>query len=120
VPSNFVFSTIDGHSLGQTWIRKNLIRVLKSAHADEEVDCKIGERWLTPHACRHTLNSHFLAAGVPPLIVQTFLGWSSEENRILTRVQRSYTELKLFRIEDVASKIDELYSERNEKARKRA
>jgi integrase len=119
-PGDFVFSTIDGHSLGQTWIRKNLIRVLRSAHADEEIDFEIGERWLTPHACRHTLNSHLLAAGVPPLLVQTFLGWSSEESRVLTRVQRSYTELKLFRIEDVASKIDELYGERKEKARERA
>lgn len=119
-PSDFVFSTMDGNSLGQTWIRKNLMRVLRSADADKEIRFKIGDRWLTPHACRHTLNSHLLAAGVPPLLVQTFLGWSSEENRILTRVQRSYTELKLFRIEDVASKIDELYCEREKATRKRA
>ena len=113
-PDDFVFSTLDGVPPGQTWIRKNLLRVLKSADADKELNFKIGDRWLTPHACRHTINSHLLAAGVPALLVQTFLGWSSEENRILTRVQRSYTELKLFRLEDVASKIDELYGRKKE------
>jgi len=56
------------------------------------------------------LNTHLLAAAVPPLLVQTFLGWSSQEQRILTAVQRTYTELRLFRIEDVAKKIDELYN----------
>jgi len=119
-PKDFVFSTLDGVPPGQTWIRKNLLRVLKSADADKDLSFKIGDRWLTPHACRHTINSHLLAAGVPALLVQTFLGWSSEENKILTRVQRSYTELKLFRLEDVASKVDELYGERREQKLKNA
>jgi integrase len=119
-PDDFVFSTLDRVPPGQTWIRKNLLRVLKSADADKKLNFKIGDRWLTPHACRHTINSHLLAAAVPALLVQTFLGWSSEENRILTRVQRSYTELKLFRLEDVASKIDELYGNSKESLLKNA
>ncbi len=119
-PDDFVFSTLDGAPPGQTWIRNNMLRVLKSADADKELNFKIGDRWLTPHACRHTINSHLLAAAVPALLVQTFLGWSSEENRILTRVQRSYTELKLFRLEEVASKIDELYGKRKELKSKNA
>jgi len=108
-PEGFIFSDLDGHPIGQTWIRNNLQRVLKAADEKEDLTFKIGDRWLTPHACRHTLNTHLLAAGVPPLLVQTFLGWSSQEQRILTAVQRTYTELRLFRIEDVAKKIDELY-----------
>ena len=106
---DFVFTEIDGQAVGQTWIRKNLLRVLSSADMSEALAFKIGERWLTPHACRHTLNTHLLSAGVPPLLVQTYLGWSSQEQRILTAVQRTYTELRLFRIEDVAHEIDELY-----------
>ena len=108
-PGDFVFSDEDGHPIGQTWIRKNLQRVLKAADESEDLTFKVGDRWLTPHACRHTFNTHLLAAGVPPLLVQTFLGWSSQEQRILTAVQRTYTELRLFRIEDIAKKIDELY-----------
>jgi integrase len=118
---DFVFSTdSEGHPPGQTWLRNNVSRVLKAADTDKKMKFRLGERWLTPHACRHTLNTHLLAAGVPPLLVQTFLGWSSQEEKILTRVQRSYTELKLFRFEDVSAKIDELYGVRQEVNRKRA
>ncbi len=120
-PDDFVFSTnFNGRPLGQTWLRNNVSRVLKAADADQKMKFKIEGRWLTPHACRHTLNSHLLAAGVPPLLVQTFLGWSSQEEKILTRVQRSYTELRLFRLENVAAKVDELYGGKKEVIRKRA
>jgi integrase len=108
-PDDFIFADKNG-PIGQTWLRKSLLRVLKAADGDDTVAFKLDERWLTPHACRHTLNTHLLASGVPPLLVQTYLGWSSQEQRILTRVQRTYTELKLFRLEDIADKVDQLYS----------
>lgn len=119
--NDFVFSAdSEGHPPGQTWLRNNVSRVFKAADADKKMKFKLGERWLTPHACRYTLNTHLLAAGVPPLLVQTFLGWSSQEERILTRVQRSYTELRLFRLEDVSAKIDELYGSKKKVNRKHA
>jgi integrase len=52
---------------------------------------------------RHALNTYLLAAGVSPLLVQTYLGWTSAEARILTRVQAQY------RLEDVAKAIDKMY-----------
>ncbi len=109
-PDNYVFSTADGNAVGQSWIRKNVKRVLNTIDKDEDYDFKIDGDWITPHAFRHTLNTHLLAAGVPPLLVQSYLGWSSEEEKILTRVQKSYTELRLFNLEDVSKKIDEIYT----------
>ena len=59
--------------------------------------------------------THLLAAGVSPLLVQTYLGWTSEEAKILTRVQASYTALRLLNLEDVAKAIDGLYGPKQKK-----
>lgn len=56
------------------------------------------------------MNTNLLAAGVSPLLVQSFLGWTSTESKILTRVQAAYTHLKLLRIEEVAEAIDRIYA----------
>ena len=106
---DFAFATPAGKAPGQTWIRNNIKRIVSALDKNQRYKFKIKDRWITPHALRHTLNTHLLAAGVPPLLVQSCLGWSSEEQKILTRVQRNYTELRLFNIEEVAKKIDELY-----------
>ncbi len=108
-PSDYVFATVTGVPPGQTWIRKNLQKLIKETDEDSDFEFVIDDRWITPHAFRHTLNTHLLAGGVPPLLVQTYLGWSSDEQKILSRVQRSYTELRLFALEDVAKKIDDMY-----------
>jgi len=68
-----------------------------------------GDRWRTPHFCRHSLNTALLAAGLSPLLTQTCLGWSSQEAHILTRVHAQYTHLQLFHLEHVAKRTDELY-----------
>ena len=106
-PDDFVLATIDGPPVGITWCRGVFERVIKKT--DESDNFDRGDRWLTPHAARHTLNTALLAAGLSPLLVQTYLGWSSAEGRILGRVQTMYSHLELLRLEDVATAIDELY-----------
>lgn len=104
---DFVLANADGQAVGIEHVKNIFARVVAAAQKAEILT--IGARWLTPHACRHTLNTALLAAGLSPLLVQSFLGWSSSEGRILTRVQAQYTHLQLLRLEDVAAKIDELY-----------
>jgi len=113
-PDSFILSEGGGPPVGITWLRNAFKRVLAAAAAREDIVFTAGERWLTPHAARHTLNTALLAAEVSPLLVQTYLGWSSAESRALTNVQRQYSHLELLRLEDVAAKIDELYGSPSE------
>lgn len=110
-PDSFIFSTIDGGPPGQDWMKNRMIQLLKAAENDKRFDFEAGDRWLTPHSCRHTMNNALLGAGISPLLVQSFLGWSSMEVKILTKIQEGYTRLELLRLEDVAKKLDELYGE---------
>jgi integrase len=105
-----VLATIDGRALGVTGIKGMIARVMDSAEKAELF--KLEGRRITPHGFRHALNTYLLAAGVSPLLVQTYLGWTSSEARILTRVQTQYTRLSLLRLEDVAKAIDKLYGEK--------
>jgi integrase len=106
-PGDFVLSNGDGAAMGIEHVKNIFSRTLTAAQKAKIL--KIEERWLTPHSARHTLNTMLLAEGLSPLLVQSFLGWSSSEGRILTRIQAAYTHLQLLRLEDVAAKIDELY-----------
>jgi len=108
-PDNFVFPTADGFSVGITWIRKNFLKFFKRIDEDENSEFKIDNRQLTPHVFRHSLNTNLLAAEVSPLLVQTFLGWSSDEQKILTKVQKGYTGLELLRLETVSETIENIY-----------
>lgn len=104
----FVFGTAEGKPLGY----EGLHNVLETAIAEAREAAIIpdDDRWISCHAARHTLNTNLLAAGVAPLLVQSFLGWSSSEARILTRVQEAYTHLSLLCVEDVAKEVDQLYA----------
>jgi integrase len=65
---------------------------------------------LTAYSFRHSLNSHLLAAGADPFLVQCWMGWSS---RIpFSKVQTGYTHLQVFDLGKVARLIDSLYSPR--------
>ena len=112
---DYVLATIDGQALGVTGIKGMIARVMAAAEKAEIF--KLEGRQVTPHGFRHQLNTYLLAAGVSPLLVQTYLGWTSAEARILTRVQAQYTHLQLLRLEDVAKAIDSLYKEKK-KAKK--
>ncbi|MGA2977889.1 MAG: tyrosine-type recombinase/integrase [Spirochaetia bacterium] len=102
-----VLATIDGRALGVTGIKGMIARAM--AAAENEKLFKLEGRQVTPHCFRHALNTYLLAAGVSPLLVQSYLGWTSAEARILTRIQTQYTRLSLLRLEDVAKAIDKMY-----------
>jgi integrase len=104
-----VFPAADGSPVSTTVVRKAWYRLITHAEAHPAVKLAGGDRWLTPHSCRHSLNTHLLAARVPPLDVQQFLGWQSEAGKALTRVQAGYTDLRLLDTASVASAIDVMY-----------
>jgi integrase len=105
---HFVFGTQDGKHLGYEGLHNVLEDLI--AEAREADILPDDERWISCHAARHSLNTNLLAAGVAPLLVQSFLGWSSAEARILTKVQEAYTHLSLLRVEDVAKAVDQMYA----------
>ncbi len=104
---HFVFGTQDGLHLGYEGLHNVLENLITEARETDILPDD--ERWISCHAARHSLNTNLLAAGVAPLLVQSFLGWSSAEARILTRVQEAYTHLSLLRVEDVAKAVDQMY-----------
>ncbi len=104
----FVFGTSLGKGLGYEGLHNVLEDCIKEAREAKVIPDD--DRWVSPHAARHTLNTNLLAAGVAPLLVQSFLGWSSAEARILTRVQAVYTHFQLLRVDDVAKAVDLMYA----------
>jgi integrase len=108
-PQDFVLADAAGRSLGIEGLKNAFERTLQAAEGFRRAG-----RWLTPHSCRHSLNTALLASGLSPLLVQTYLGWSSQESRILSRVQAQYTHLQLLRLEDVAARIEELFGQTKE------
>ncbi len=104
----FVFGTSLGNGLGYEGLHNVLEDCIKEARSEDIIPDD--DRWVSPHAARHTLNTNLLAAGVAPLLVQSFLGWSSAEARILTRVQAIYTHFQLLRVDDVAKAVDMIYA----------
>ncbi len=113
-PKHFVFSTLDGGPIGRDWLKTSMQKLLKEAESDNHFNFKIDGRWLTPHSCRHTCNTVLLAAGVSPLLIQSYLGWTSVEIKVLTKIQEGYTRLQLLRLEDVADALEEIYGEKSQ------
>jgi integrase len=114
----FVFGTEDGNWLGYEGLHNVLENAVRKAR--EKKVLPDDGRVITSHSARHSLNTHLLAAGVAPLLVQSFLGWSSAEARILTRVQAAYTHFSLLRVEDVAKVVDRLYAKPKAKSASRS
>jgi len=114
----FVFGTSLGKALGYEGLHNVLEDCIKEARVGKVIPDD--DRWVSPHAARHTLNTNLLAAGVAPLLVQSFLGWSSAEARILTRVQAVYTHFQLLRVDDVAKAVDLMYAPPKKKAATKA
>lgn len=108
-PDLFVFGDMEGHPLGYEGAHNVFETIIKEARREKVLPEDDG-RWLSPHSARHSLNTNLLAAGVAPLLVQSYLGWTSAEAKILTRVQAGYTHLQLLRVEDVAKAVDEMYT----------
>lgn len=93
----FVFGFLDRRPLGYEGTHNAFESIIKEARGEGILPSE-DERWITPHAARHSLNANLLAFGLSPLLVQTFLGWSSAESRVLTRLQASYTHLRVLKV----------------------
>jgi integrase len=116
-PEDYVLITPERDHVKPTWATKAFTRVLRHAEAHPKVQLEIGDRKLTPHSARHTLNSHLLGVKKAyALDVQHYLGWQSEAAKAITRVQAGYTDLRLLDTRAVAKAIDELYGPRAEAA----
>lgn len=107
--ADLVFPDVAGGPISTTVIRVAWARLLTHAAKHDKVKLDVACRWLTPHSTRHTLNTHLLAARVPPLDVQLYLGWQSSIGKTLTRVQEGYTDMRLLDTSRVACAIDEIY-----------
>jgi integrase len=101
--TGYVFPDLNGEPVSETVVRRAWRRMLSNGKVDA------GERWLKPHSARHSLNTHLLAARVPALDVQLYLGWQSQEAKVLTRVQENYTHMQLLSTVSVADAVDRLY-----------
>lgn len=95
-----VFKHKDGRRIGQHYIETEIKAALQAA--------KITRPGLTAYSFRHSLNSHLLAAGADPILLQSWMGWSS--TLPFTRVQAGYTHLKVFDLGKIARLIDSLYA----------
>lgn len=90
-----VFCHDNGKRLGETWWRKNWIKVS---------DTKA-------HALRHALNSYLIKDGQPLQYIQQYMGWSRKS---LTRVLEGYTHIHPPDLNCIASAIDRIYLPKQE------
>ncbi len=102
-----IITDADGGIVGPTWVG-DMWRRVKSAAPDYGID--FGDRWLTPHSCRHSLNTWLLIEGAPPLQVQEFLGWESEAGKALAAMQHHYGHFELAGTRKVAEYIEGILS----------
>ena len=72
-PDDFLFCYRDGKRVGGTWWQKRFKAGLKRAEID------VGERWLTPHSFRHSVNTIARDVGHDPAKIRAVLGWMDEE-----------------------------------------
>ena len=80
-PDDFLFGYDNGARVGETWWRGRFHRALRQASIDA------GERWLTPHSFRHTINTIVRDSGHDPAKIRAVLGWMDEA------IQDNYTHL---------------------------
>lgn len=97
-----VITDASGGIVGPTWVSAMWKHVEEKA---PDVGIQFGDRWLTPHSCRHSLNTWLLIEGAPPLQVQEFLGWESDAGRALAAMQQHYGHFELAGTAAVAATI---------------
>jgi integrase len=109
-PEDFVFGTADGTMISHQVIKDAWDSMMKGAtkSADNrEPLIKLGDRWITPHSCRHSLNTLLLQAGCNALDVAEALGWSSVLGRAVSAVQAQYSHIRIVDPGAIADAIDE-------------
>ena len=96
-PDDFLFCYDDGKRVGETWWRKRFKTALK------KVEIEPGERWLTPHCFRHTINTIARNSGHDPAKIRAVLGWMDEE------IQDNYTHWEAEHLRRWAEIVDEIW-----------
>ena len=97
-PDDFLFCYDDGKRVGETWWRERFRAALKRAGID------VGDRWLTPHSFRHTINTIVRDSGHDPAKIRAILGWMDEE------IQDNYTHWETEHLRKWAEIVDEIWS----------
>ena len=96
-PEDFLFCYEDGKRIGETWWRKRFIAALERAGIEP------GDRWLTPHSFRHTINTIARDSGHDPAKIRAVLGWMDEE------IQDNYTHWQAEHLRKWAEIVDEIW-----------
>ena len=96
-PEDFLFCYDDGRRVGETWWHGRFKRALGRA------EIAAGDRWLTPHSFRHTINTIVRDAGHDPAKIRAVLGWMDEE------IQDNYTHWEAESLRRWAEIVDEIW-----------
>ena len=96
-PDDFLFCYDDGKRVGETWWHKRFKAALKRTEIEP------GERWLTPHSFRHTINTIARNSGHDPAKIRAVLGWMDEE------IQDNYTHWEAEHLRRWAEIVDEIW-----------
>lgn len=102
-PDDFIFShEYRNHvtRIGYSYLKRHLEPALKAAKIQQH---------FTTQDFRHSLNTHLLAAGVDPVLVQIYLGWTSRLPFAPVQLNH-YTNLSVFNLKPVAEAIDKIYA----------
>ena len=100
-PDDFLFcyhsGKRDGKRIGETWWHGHFKRALQRAGIDP------GNRWLTPHSFRHTINTFVRNSGHDPAKIRAVLGWMDEE------IQDNYTHWEAEHLRRWAEIVDDIW-----------
>ena len=96
-PDDFLFCYDDGKRVGETWWHKRLKTALKRAGIEP------GDRWLTPHSFRHTINTIVRNSGHDPAKIRAVLGWMDE------KIQDNYTHWEAEHLRRWAEIVDDIW-----------
>jgi len=97
-PDDFLFCYDDGSRVGETWWRGRFKRALRRAHIE------VGDRWLTPHSFRHTINTIVRDSGHDPAKIRAVLGWMDKE------IQDNYPHWEAQHLRRWAEIVDDIWS----------
>jgi integrase len=91
----------NAHHLSYTWLFKRM----KGSIARSGLD--LGDRKITSHCLRHSVNTLLLSKGVNPISIQAYLGWSKDS--ALTRVQEGYTHFTPDHIREIPAILEDIW-----------
>ncbi len=94
---DFLFCYDDGKRVGETWWLKRFKAALKRAGIEP------GDRWLTPHSFRHTINTIVRNSGHDPAKIRAVLGWMDEA------IQDNYTHWEAEHLRQWAEIVDDIF-----------